>query len=158
MSESCDPSAALLAALADLLPEVEPAPGARPLMRAAIMAKVAIPGTHLTRSREGEWRQLLPGIRVKTLRRDPVAGTQTTLWRLEPGARLPAHPHTHEEECLLLEGSLIQDGVEYLPGDYLLADAGGWHAPFDAPAGALFLLRGELVPDAARLENLQLPR
>lgn len=144
----------LLAALAGLVPDQDPVLDARARMRAGIMARVAKPGMRVVRCNEGEWQPLLPGIRVKTLHRDPVAGTQTTLWRLEPGARVPPHPHTKDEECLLLEGSLVQDGIEYFPGDYLLAEAGLHHGVFDSPRGALFLIRGEALPDASVLRKL----
>ena len=102
----------------------------------------------------GEWKPLLPGIHIKTLRIDRERGTQTTLWRLDPGARVPPHPHSHEEECLVIEGSIVQNGIEYFPGDYLLADTGEKHATFDSPRGALFLIRGELMPDVSVLKRL----
>ena len=148
--------ALLLAALAGLVPEADPGIDARGRMRAALMAKVAKPEptTHVLRAGQGEWMPLLPGIHIKTLRIDREKGTQTTLWRVDPGARVPPHPHSHEEECLVIEGSIIQNGIEYLPGDYLLADPGEKHAPFDAPRGALFLIRGELVPDPSVLKHL----
>ena len=154
MSEPDD--ALLLVALAGLLPDAEPGGDGRARMRAALMAKVAAPEptTHVLRADQGEWKPLLPGIHIKTLRIDRAKGTQTTLWRVDPGARVPPHPHSHEEECLVIEGSIIQEGIEYLPGDYLLADAGEKHPPFDSPRGALFLIRGELVPDISVLRTL----
>ena len=54
----------------------------------------------------------------------------------------------------MIEGSIIQNGIEYLPGDFLLADVGERHARFDSPRGALFLIRGELVPDISVLKGL----
>ncbi|MCX7041803.1 MAG: cupin domain-containing protein [Gammaproteobacteria bacterium] len=146
----------LFAALAGLVPDAEPGAEARGRMRAALMAKVSKPEptTHVLRADEGEWKPLLPGIHIRTLRIDRDKGTQTTLWRLDPGARVPAHPHSHEEECLVIEGSIVQDGIEYFPGDYLLAESGGRHSPFDSPRGALFLIRGELVPDVSVLKQL----
>ena len=152
--------ALLLAALAGLVPDAEPAPDARLRMRQALMAKLPgerAPTTHVLRHDEGEWQALLPGILIKTLRKDPATRTQTTLWRVAPGAVVPPHPHSHEEECLVIEGSIIKDGIEYFPGDYLLAEVGERHSTFESPRGALFLIRGELVPDVdtlARLQNL----
>lgn len=137
----------LLAALAGLLPEQEPEAADKLRLRAAILDKVHQPATLITRGQEGDWRPLLPGIQVKTLRRDAGKGTQTTLWRMQPGAKVPAHAHRIEEECLVLEGSIVQDGVEYFAGDFLLAEAGSQHTPFESPRGALFLIRGELLPD-----------
>lgn len=154
MSDQDD--ALLLAALAGLVPDAEPGADARGRMRAALLAKASKPAptTHVLRADEGEWKPLLPGIRIKTLRIDREKATQTTLWRVEPGARVPSHAHSHEEECLVIEGSIVQSGIEYFAGDYLLADAGEKHAPFDSPRGALFLIRGELVPDVSVLKRL----
>lgn len=154
MSEH-DVEAVLLAAIAGLVPDAAPLPEARERMRMQLMASLpkAAPTTHILRREQGKWQPLLPGIHIKTLRRDPVAGTQTTLWRLDPGARVPPHPHKHEEECLVLEGSIVQDGIEYFPGDYLLAEVGERHSAFESPDGALFLIRGESLPDPEVLKR-----
>jgi anti-sigma factor ChrR (cupin superfamily) len=146
----------LLAALAGLLPEQEPEATVKSRLRNSILAKVRAPTptTLITRNDEGEWRPLLPGIRIKTLHHDPVTGSQTTLWRVQPGAKVPAHRHSQDEECLLIEGSIVQDGIEYVAGDYLLAQAGSRHTPFESPRGALFLIRGEAVLDASVLKGL----
>ena len=141
----------LLGALAGLVPDQAPTDEGRLRMRAALLARLpaSAPGTRVLRHAEGEWATLMPGVRVKTLRRDPAAGTETTLWRVDPGAGVPPHAHRHEEECLVLEGSIVKDGVEYFPGDYLLADAGEQHSRFSSPRGALFLIRGEILADPA---------
>jgi anti-sigma factor ChrR (cupin superfamily) len=154
MSERRDIDDLLLASLAGLVPDHEPEGDARVRMRSALMARVSKPDMHVLRRDEGDWRPLLPGIRIKTLRRDEAAGTETTLWRLDPGARVPPHPHAHEEECLLLEGSIVQNEVEYFPGDYILAENGVPHAEFVSPRGALFLIRGELLPGPDVLKKL----
>jgi anti-sigma factor ChrR (cupin superfamily) len=98
-----------------------------------------------------DWRPLLPGLRIKPLRVDPVAGTQTSLWRLDPGARVPAHSHDAEEECLILEGTLVWGERRYGAGDYLLAHPGGAHDEFTSPDGALFLIRSQLTEPLRRL-------
>lgn len=156
MSEANKENALLLAAMAGLVPELMPPDDVRLRMRAAILARAAGAGTstHNIRADEGEWQPLLPGIAVKTLHRNADAGAQTTLWRLEPGACIPPHTHSRDEECLLLEGSILLDGSEYFPGDYVFAKAGESHGVISAPRGALFLIRGELVPDAAALARL----
>lgn len=144
----------LLAALSGLLPDESPSPEASASLRARIVAEAGRMRTQVVRAGEGEWKPFVPGIRIKTLRRDEAAGTQTSLWRIEPGASVPPHPHTHEEECLVLEGSVIHGGVEYFAGDYLLAPAGERHKPFLAPRGALLMIRSELIPDPERLRKL----
>jgi quercetin dioxygenase-like cupin family protein len=147
----------LLAALAGLLPESAPAPAAASALRARILADARRMRTKVVRADEGEWKPFVPGIRIKTLRRDEAEGTQTSLWRIEPGAAVPPHPHTREEECLVLEGSVLHDGVEYFPGDFLLAPPGERHKAFEAPKGALLMIRSELIPDPERLRKLSAP-
>lgn len=142
----------LLAALAGLLPEQRPADEAG--LRERILARATGPRTRVLRADEGEWVPFFPGIRIKTLRRDERAGTQTTLWRLAPGAVVPPHPHHHEEECLVIEGSVVHRGEEFVAGDYLLAPEGERHQPFVSPNGALLLIRSELLPDPERLRAL----
>lgn len=149
----------LLAAHAGLLPAQRPDADTARRLRERLLARVtaATAANPLTqRLDEGDWYELLPGIRIKSLRRD--ATSETTLWRVAPGAVVPPHAHSHEEECLILEGSLIHAGVEYFPGDYVFAAAGERHAAFTSPNGALFLIRGEPVPDPARLARLAAPR
>lgn len=143
-----------LAALAGLLPPVAPAPEVATRLRGRVLAEAASPRTRVLRAQEGEWRPLVPGILIKTLRRDEAEGTQTSLWRIAPGASVPPHPHSREEECLVLEGSVVHRGIEYFPGDFLLAAPGERHAPFTSPRGALLMIRSELVPDPARLRAL----
>ncbi len=95
---------------------------------------------------QGEWQPLAEGVTVKVLHaRD---GVLSYLMRLAPGARLRAHRHRLDEECVVLEGRL-QLGSHYSvgPGGWHLAHAGALHATVEAPDGALVFLRGA-VPDA----------
>ena len=135
---------------AELAP-VDPSPERREALRGQLLQRCAQPTTAVLRAEEGEWVETFTGIRVKTLRYDPSSRTQTTLWRLQPGARVPRHPHRQQEECLVLEGSILHEGVEYRAGDFLLAAPGSRHSPFDSPQGALLLIRGEPVPQPGRL-------
>jgi quercetin dioxygenase-like cupin family protein len=154
MSEGDIENEILFVGLAGLIPEFEPDESTRDRLRAAILAHTrSQPGRTLRRA-DGHWQPLLPGIEIKTLRKDVADATQTTLWRLQPGAQVPPHPHAKDEECLVLEGSIALAGVEYFPGDYVFARAGEVHGVIDAPRGALFLIRGETVPDPGDLARL----
>jgi anti-sigma factor ChrR (cupin superfamily) len=82
---------------------------------------------------------------------DPVAGTQTSLWQIAPGGVIPPHDHIGEEECLIVEGSIVWNGHEYHPGDFLLARPGAHHEPFVSPNGALLLIRSELTRHLEKL-------
>lgn len=120
---------------------------ARVLSKLTAMTKLTEPQAefHIVLASQDDWRPLRPGVRVKPLRVDLSAGTQTSLWKLDPGAALPEHGHHFEEECLIVEGSLDWNGRRYGRGDYLLARAGGHHDEFVFPDGALLLIRGELT-------------
>ena len=141
----------LLAALAGLVPEQLPSEETRAKVRSSILARATTGEVHAQRLADGEWLDLLPGVTVKTLRRDER--TQTTLWRVAPGGSVPGHVHSQEEECLILEGSIVHAGVEYFPGDFLLALPGERHRVFESPRGALFMIRGEPVPTREQLAH-----
>jgi anti-sigma factor ChrR (cupin superfamily) len=117
-------------------------------MRANVMASLSAAPTQVVRASEGEWKTLLPGITVKTLHVDREQGTQTSMWRLAAGARIPRHPHSKDEECLVLEGEIVHAGSRYGPGDYLYARAGVRHTEFTTPNGALLLIRSERLPSS----------
>ena len=149
-----DDKTLLAAALAGLLPDDPPASARADALRARILDTARRSRTQVVRAGEGEWTPFVPGIHIKTLRRDPHSRTQTSLWRIEAGAVIPPHPHASEEECLVLWGSVVHDGVEYHTGDYLLAAPGERHQAFTSPGGALLMIRGEFLPDPARVRAL----
>ena len=138
---------ALEDALAGLMGDALAAPPlARPIrerLRARVLERAA--GIRVIRANDGEWRTVLPGISIKRLNHDAERGTETNLWRLVAGAIIPGHDHRDDEECLVLEGSIVQEGIEYCAGDYLLAPAGSRHAPLHSPAGALLLIRSQAL-------------
>jgi len=70
-------------------------------------------------------------------------GILSYLLRLAPGARLEAHRHPVDEECVVLEGVLkVGSQVEVGPGGYHLAHAGSLHASISTETGATIFLRG----------------
>ncbi len=97
----------------------------------------------IVRRNEGEWHKLTDGIRIKLLRRDPQTGAETSLWRVDPGARVDGHAHEMDEECLVLEGDLQIGGELLVAGDYLLGKQGVDHPAVSSPSGALLLLRSQ---------------
>jgi anti-sigma factor ChrR (cupin superfamily) len=139
--------------LATLLGGIEPV-ALEPQRKAALRQRVleraaasAVPQMEVLLDGEGRWVKLLPMVYLKPLRIDREKREQTSLWRLEPGAVVPAHDHTADEECLVLDGKLLWDGVEYGRGDYLLARKGLHHTQFTSPTGALLMIRSELSPE-----------
>lgn len=113
-----------------------------------------VPVSAVVKADAGTWIDMLPGIHVKALHVDRSAGTHTSLWRLAPGACLPEHDHSADEECLIVSGSVDWAGKTYGEGDYLFVGAGFHHSAMCATHGATLLIRGELT---ARLEHVFAP-
>lgn len=87
------------------------------------------------------WQAFGDGVQIKVLHGH--AGLLSYLLKLAPGARLEAHRHPADEECVVLEGVLkVGSRVEVGPGGYHLARAGSLHAPISTETGATLFLRG----------------
>lgn len=126
------------------------APERRKRLRASILARTG-GEMFVSRAADQSWRPFLPGVSVRVLHTDAKSGMQTALWKMDPGARIPAHPHGHDEECLILEGALLHRGETFGAGDYMMAPAGSRHATIHAPNGVVMLIRGERVTWRERL-------
>ncbi len=100
-----------------------------------------INSTYTIQAGEGEWQTIMPLIQMKVLRDD--GKTRTFLLKLSPGAKLPTHHHTIEEECLVLEGDAFIGNETVFAGDYHLAKPGSKHEVLGSHNGALLLLRAE---------------
>lgn len=98
------------------------------------------------RADEGEWRDIAPGVQTKFLWRG--ADAQSMLLRLHPGARVAAHAHPVDEECLMLDGEAFFGDTLLRAGDYQLAPAGTQHSDVMSDVGALLYVRGA-VDDTA---------
>lgn len=98
--------------------------------------------THFTvQAGDGTWQPFLDGVHIKVLHESE--GTLSYLMRLQPGARVPAHRHPRDEECVVLEGSLrVGTHVEVGQGGYHLAHRGALHACLSTVTGATVFLRG----------------
>ena len=92
------------------------------------------------RSDEGEWHEELAGVLVKRLFVDRERGTVTSLFKLQPGTRVPEHFHRGAEECLVLEGDVCANDTRLGPGDYHCAPAGSVHQQLTTVHGALLLI------------------
>jgi anti-sigma factor ChrR (cupin superfamily) len=99
------------------------------------------PGFIVIRSNEGEWRPTAdPGVSFKLLFVDRERATVTTLVRMGPGARIPAHRHLGLEQCLVLEGDLRSGGIEMSAGDFNCSMPGSVHDELTTEGGALFII------------------
>jgi len=99
------------------------------------------------RADDGEWHEVAPKVTMKVLRRDLESNSQTALWRLEPGALIPHHPHPVEEECLVLQGEIQFGNHRLSKGDYEVISAGTEHGEMTSVHGALIMLRSDIPHD-----------
>ncbi|MCE4553424.1 cupin domain-containing protein [Roseateles cellulosilyticus] len=87
------------------------------------------------------WQPFGDGVQIKVLHEHE--GGLSYLLKLAPGARIAAHRHPVDEECVVLEGVLkVGSRIEVGPGGYHLARAGSLHASLGTETGATIFLRG----------------
>lgn len=77
------------------------------------------------------WRFRMPGVSEIAL--PAASGERVSLLRVRPGAGVPAHTHTAVEATLVIQGSLIDRGRRYGPGDVAIADEADDHHPSAGP-------------------------
>jgi anti-sigma factor ChrR (cupin superfamily) len=93
------------------------------------------------RAGEGEWIETEDaGVSYKLLFADAALGTFTTLVRMQPGARVPAHRHLGVEQCLVLEGDLRTGSIAMEAGDFNCSLPGSVHDELITDDGALLLI------------------
>jgi len=118
-----------------------PAAMPSPRVRAALLAKAAMPSNHTVTAADGEWVQSpLPGVRMKILAIDRVRDRVTMLLKGEPGATYPAHRHTGPEECYVIRGSLVVEGQLLRAGDFHHAEGDSHHGELRTDDGVEVLL------------------
>ena len=89
---------------------------------------------------EGEGFELAPGVRARPLFGE---GAMLNLIEFEPGAKVGAHDHPHEQLGLVLAGELVLeiDGVDHTlgPGDAYRVAGGVEHAAWSVGPGCRVL-------------------
>lgn len=110
------------------------------------------PGIQLIRNAgDGPWEPTgVEGVRVRRLYVDRAHNRMTALFRMAAGATYPGHAHGGVEECWVLEGDLISDGMVMHAGDYQRAATGSRHG-HATRGGCLLLISSslgdEVLPD-----------
>lgn len=110
-------------------------------------------GGFTLRADDGEWLRFSEQIDFKILCKDDGAGTQTALWRLQPGAVFPQHPHTHDEECLVLKGRLKFGEHQLEPGDFHFMKSGFTHPVAKSENGCLLLIRAQEIRPPGKIAS-----
>jgi anti-sigma factor ChrR (cupin superfamily) len=122
-----------------------------PDVRAALLAKVAIPSNHTITTSDSDWVQSpVPGVRMKILAIDRQRDRVTMLLRGEPGATYPAHRHTGPEDCYVIRGSVIIEGQLLRAGDFHHAEGESDHGELRTDEGVEVLLvaaASDYLPD-----------
>jgi anti-sigma factor ChrR (cupin superfamily) len=99
------------------------------------------PGVYVVRSGSGTWKQSpWEGIAFMRLYYDRATGRVTSLVRVDPGARYPAHRHRGVEQSWVLEGSCRLGAVTARAGDFVCAAAGTEHGVLVSDEGCLLLM------------------
>ena len=81
-----------------------------------------------------------PGVSMKMLQQVESTGGISAMIRIEAGISIPAHSHTHADQAVfVIEGDLIDEGVTYGPGSFLVAKAGTPHGPHNSSGGCVLL-------------------
>jgi anti-sigma factor ChrR (cupin superfamily) len=100
-----------------------------------------LPGTFTSRADKAVWREMLPGLDCRVLRRDGKTRRQTMLVRMQPGAIYPQHGHEgQDEEIFILEGDLVIGELTLGPGDFHMALAERTHPEHRSRAGCIALV------------------
>lgn len=118
---------------------LEPPAGVKAKLMALVGGQAQRTG-RVVKAEEGKWESMLDGVYFKKLLLDERSGLATALYRLEPGAIIPTHPHANIEECLVLEGSFRSSQEVYSAGDYMCMPPKTMHESFIAPNGAVMLI------------------
>ena len=144
---------AVVSHLSSAAPEATPSTG----VREALLARIENdPSQSLLRStsqssstnpteldvfkNEGQWTQVYEGVSVKKLYRDPKTKFSTCLYKLEPGAYLPNHKHFGSEQCFMISGDFVVNGVTYHEGDFTVALEKSTHYDLYSIGGATVLI------------------
>ena len=138
-----------LAGFTQNLRAIEPPAHRRALLRARILAAVRLgqplaPPTNLitVQSDQGHWQPVLAGIEMKLLH--DHGKDQSILLRLQAGAKLPAHHHHQDEDCIVLQGTVLLGDIEAEAGTFHLALDGSDHGIVSTTTGCVLYLRTNL--------------
>lgn len=119
-------------------------------VKQSLLRRIAAGNTaaHLTvQAGAGDWRPFGRGVQIKVLHE--AAGVMSYLLRLQAGARLPAHRHPVDEECVVLEGEVQIGALRIAAGGFHLGRQDRLHDQLRSDAGALIFLRGA-APEPAQ--------
>jgi hypothetical protein len=123
------------------LDPIDPPPGLIDRIEARLDA-VAAPDIKrlVIRASEGEWLDVMPGVRCKLLHQKPEIGRQTILYEMQPGTTGSIHDHDDDEEVYVVWGDIRFGDILLGPGDFHLSPKGSSHPPVYSAGGCLCLI------------------
>jgi len=95
------------------------------------------------------WFKHLQGVEVAVLQAH--GGVASMLVRIAPGAVVPDHGHSLDEDCFMLDGDMFLGDILMRAGDYQLAPTGCQHVGIASDSGGLFYVHGAALPTASGL-------
>jgi hypothetical protein len=107
----------------------------------------AVAPAQVVRGGEGGWVRLRQGVKIKRLGGQGEAVSM--LAHFEPGAGVPAHPHSVGEECLMVQGDLFLGDLLLREGEFQHAPVGSGHGALFSDVGCVLYFHGAVDPAAA---------
>lgn len=134
-----DEHEAMLAPLAGAAGDVEPPPGLKARIVAALLASFESrhDGKLVFPFALGNWRGIFPGVEMKRLW---TKGPK--LMRCAPESVIPAHDHHEHEHLVVLSGDFLLEGRQFGIGDHLSSPPGSRHDAATTQTGCILLLYG----------------
>jgi len=113
------------------------------MLREVVTAALPGDGPQLTTvvADSAGWHEVAAGAFIKPLWQAGVSASM--LFRLEAGARMPAHLHAVEEECLMLSGEAFFGDILLRAGEYQCAPLATQHGEAYTDVGALLYVHGD---------------
>lgn len=87
------------------------------------------------------WTPLdFPGVFMRVLYQNAISGGMTVMTRMELGASMPEHFHTHADELVyVMSGDFIEAGATHHTGTFFVGAAGTTHGPHESRTGCVLL-------------------
>ncbi len=91
---------------------------------------------------DGQWRSVNEKVDIKSLFIDAELGAESYLLRFQPEGTIEQHSHGNwNDECIVMEGSVMVGEAEFGPGDFHVAKRGSVHPRLYSPTGCIVFVR-----------------
>lgn len=95
---------------------------------------------------DGHWRPVNDKVDVKSLFIDAEQGSESYLLRFQPEGIIDQHHHGDwNDECIVMEGTVIVGETRFGPGDFHVATRGAVHPRLYSPTGGILFVRSKQV-------------